>query len=234
MSKFLIAVLLAFSSLFVANQVSAKSDYQNTTSAIEREYRKQNNGRMISDAQLSYYLDQADAGWSMKQIRQDIATTHELNRKTPGNSWHPNAGWRPRAIVCSSTKGKYRECKLPFQAQAIVTQRISKASCIEGSSWGQRQGVVWVNKGCRARFAVNTNQNNNALINNYTVTCTSDKKAPTHCIWDDRYGEPRLVQQLSSKKCIKGKNWAYYYNRDLWVTKGCSARFGSNLRLGSK
>lgn len=236
MFKFLITALLALSSVLAVNQVVARNDYRDTTLAIEKEYQKQNNGQKISDAMLSYYLDQMDAGWSMKQIRQDIATTHDLNKDLPKNTWHPNSGWTVRGIVCSSTHGNYRECAIPFQGRVMVLERLSSARCIEGRSWGQRQSTVWVNKGCRARFVANgkkySNNNHynksNSINNNYSVTCTSNKKAPTHCVWNDSYGEPKLVQQLSRKKCVKGKNWAYRPNRDLWVTNGCSARFGAS------
>lgn len=296
MSKFIFAALLAIGSLS-AGAVSAQSNYQNTTRAIEQEYQKQNNGRTISDAQLGYYLDQSDAGWTMEQIRRDMAASQQQNRNNPNNPWRPQSGWSAREIVCSSESGKYRECPLPFQGRAVLTQRISSASCVEGQSWGQRQGTLWVNKGCRARFGMspataNNNASNRRTVtcqsndgkyrqcntgfagrvqlqkqlnnsascvagstwgqregmvwvtrncraqfssvnhftgdSNYSVTCSSTDNKQTRCNWDARYGQPRVVQQLSQAACVKGRTWGYDRNNSLWVNGGCRARFAGN------
>lgn len=296
MSKIPFATLLAFISLLAVNTVSAQSEYPASTRAIEQEYLNQTNGRMISDAQLGYYLDQYEAGWTMEQIRLDIAASQKQNQIITNNSWRPQTGWSAREIVCSSDGSKYRECSLPFQGRAILTQRISSASCIEGQSWGQRQGTVWVSKGCRGRFGMSSaTTNNNALnrrtvtcqsndgkyrqcntgfagrvqlqkqLNNsascvagrtwgqregmvwvsrncraqfssvnaysdnrdYSVTCSSNDNRQTRCNWDARYGQPRIVQQLSQNACVKGRTWGYDNNNSLWVTGGCRARFGS-------
>lgn len=297
MSKILFAALFAFSSLLAVDTVSAQSDYRTTTRAIEQEYQNQNDGRGISDAQLGYYLDQYDAGWSMDQIRRDMADSRQQNQNNTGNTWRPQSGWSAREVVCSSDDSEYRECPLPFQGRAILTQRISSVSCVEGQSWGQRQGKVWVNKGCRARFGMsqtagNNNANNrrtvtcqsndgkyrqcntgfagrvqlqkqlnnsascvagrtwgqregmvwvsrncraqfssvNAYSDNrdYSATCSSTDNRQTRCNWDARYGQPRIVQQLSQNACVKGRTWGYDNNNSLWVTGGCRARFGSN------
>jgi hypothetical protein len=294
MSKHLFAALLALGSLLTAGAVSAQSDYRSTTRAIEQEYQNQNGGRMISDAQLGYYLDQHDAGWSMEQIRRDMAATQQQNRNNSGNPWQPQSGWSAREIVCSSDGSKYRECPLPFQGRAILTQRISSSSCVEGQSWGQRQGTVWVNKGCRARFGMSPTTNNNNYSNrrtvtcqsndgkyrqcktgfagrvqlqkklnnsaacvagstwgqregmvwvsrncraqfssvnqfngnnDYSVTCSSTDNKQSRCNWDSRYGQPRIVQQLSQAACVKGRSWDYDSRNGLWVTDGCRARF---------
>lgn len=299
MSKFIFTALLTIGSLLSAGSVSAQSDYRNTVRMIEQEYQSQNNGRMISDAQLSYYLDQSDAGWSMEQIRRDMAATQQQNQNNTGNPWRPQSGWSAREIVCSSDNSKYRECPLPFKGRAILTQRISSSACVEGQSWGQRPGTVWVNKGCRARFGMNPNSGNNnasnrrtvtcqsnngkyrqcntgfagrvqlhkklnnsaACIagstwgqregmvwvtrncraqfssvnqptsnNNYSVTCSSNDNNQTRCNWDARYGQPYVVQQLSQTACVKGSTWGYDRNNSLWVSDGCRARFAGNGR----
>jgi len=295
MSKFVFTALLAFGSLLSAGSVSAQSDYRSTTRAIEQEYQNQNGGRMISDAQLGYYLDQHDAGWSMEQIRRDMAASQQ--RYNTGNPWQPQSGWSAREIVCSSDGSKYRECPLPFQGRAVLTQRISSSACVEGQSWGQRPGTVWVNKGCRARFGMsqtagNNNANNRRTVtcqsnngkyrqcntgfagrvqlqkklnnsaacvagstwgqregmvwvtrncraqfssvnqyagdSNYSVTCSSNDNKQTRCNWDPRYGQPRIVQQLSKAACVQGRTWGYDNRNGLWVTGGCRARFAGN------
>lgn len=299
MSKFIFTALLTIGSLLSAGTVSAQSDYRNTVRMIEEEYQSQNNGRMISDAQLSYYLDQSDAGWSMEQIRRDMAATQQQNQNNTDNPWRPQSGWSAREIVCSSDNSKYRECPLPFKGRAILTQRISSSACVEGQSWGQRQDTVWVSNGCRARFGMNTTSgdnnnsdrrtvtcqsnngkyrqcntgfvgrvqlqkklNNSAACiagstwgqregmvwvtrncraqfssvnqptdnNNYSVTCASNDNNQTRCNWDARYGQPYVAQQLSKAACVKGSTWGYDRNNSLWVSDGCRARFAGKAR----
>jgi hypothetical protein len=297
MSKFVFAALLAFSSILAVAPVSAQTDYRSTTRAIEQEYQNQNGGRMISDSQLGYYLDQYDAGWSMEQIRRDMAASQQQNRNNTNNPWRPQSGWSAREIVCSSENGKYRECPADFKGRAILTQRISSAACVEGQSWGQRQGTVWVNKGCRARFGMspataNANASNRRTVtcqsndgkyrqcntgfagrvqlqkqlnnsaacvagstwgqregmvwvtrncraqfssvhrtagnDSYSVTCASTDNKQSRCNWDARYGQPRIIQQLSQAACVQGRTWGYDNRNGLWVNGGCRARFAGN------
>lgn len=58
-------------------------------------------------------------------------------------------------LICESTGG-YRFCPAPVGHRGDVRfiQKISRASCIEGRTWGVSRGGVWVDDGCRARFDV--------------------------------------------------------------------------------
>jgi len=115
----------------------------------------------------------------------------------------------------------------------MVNQQLSRTACVEGRTWGQKPGAVWVNRGCRAVFGVvrtgRRNNNPNAAFNrdpNYGVTCASTSGGRQVCSWDSRYGTPVLIQQLSSSRCVEGRDWGYDRGGDLWVNSGCRARFG--------
>ncbi|MGO4775662.1 DUF3011 domain-containing protein [Lysobacter sp. 2RAB21] len=54
-------------------------------------------------------------------------------------------------IRCESDSGRYRTCPIDGN-RARLQRQLSSTSCIEGQSWGSRQGEVWVNKGCRGEF----------------------------------------------------------------------------------
>ena len=300
------AALLVLGSLLGASTVSAQSGTRDQVRAIEQEYARQSNGRMISDEQLEYYLDRRDAGWSMDRIGQDMANSR---RQFANNPWRPQAGWIAREVICSSNDNQYRECQAPFRGDAVVTQQLSQsaciegrswghkpgkiwvshgcrarfgitsgnagnrgnqqivacrsndrryrecntqmrgrvelvavfpnsASCIEGRTWGQRQGVVWVSRGCSARFAAAGGRGRNGNGNwgdnngwqrddNYAVSCSSNDGRRTRCTWDGRYNSPRMVQQLSSSACVEGRTWGYDSREGLWVDSGCRARFAS-------
>ncbi len=300
MLKFLIAALLAIGTMIGSDQVVAQANTRAQIQMIEEEYARQNNGRMIPDDQLEYYLDQSNAGWSMNQISQDMANSQ---RQYANSTWRPREGWIAREVICSSINSQYRECAAPFRGTAIITQQISQSACIEGQSWGQRPGYIWVNRGCRARFGIvrtssdNYPDNNRIVVcqsnrnryrecltgfrgrvelvrrlnnskaciagrswgqregmvwvsrgcraqfasvnrfgnrddrgwyrdRNYSVTCSSMNNLMTRCDWDSRYGNPRLIQQLSTQACINGRNWGYD-SRGIWVDHGCRASFGA-------
>jgi len=294
MSRLILATLLALSCLLTATPAVAQTSTRDEIRLIEQEYARQHNGRMIPDTQLEYYLDRADSGWTMNQISQDMANAR---RQYANSQWRPQSGWVAREVVCTSDSNKYRECTAPFRGRARVTQQISKSACIEGQSWGQKSGVIWVNRGCRARFGMipgsyggnsgdnrmivcQSNQNRyrecdigsnrrvvlvNRLENsatctegrswgqrdgkvwvnhgcraqfrtenrgnggnwndNYVVTCSSTNNAQVRCNWDSRFGRPRLQQQLSESSCVEGRSWGYDNRDSLWVSNGCRAKF---------
>lgn len=312
MSKLIFAALFSISSLLTIAPVAAQSSTRDQIQMIEREYARQNNGNMIPDNQLEYYIDQSNSGWSMSQISQDMANSRT---QYTDNNWRPRDGWVQSEVICSSEQSKYRECSAPFRGTAVITQQISQSACIEGQSWGQKPGVIWVNRGCRARFGItsrsggnngnngnypgnnfpdnnrivvcqstrnryqqcNTNfrgrvqlvrrLNNSAACvagrswgqregmvwvsrgcraqfasvnrndrrdegnwnhdNNYSVTCSSQNNAMLRCNWDNRYGTPRLVQQLSTQACVNGRTWGYEGKGVIWVNAGCRARFAA-------
>jgi len=289
-ANWLVAALLAAASLFAPAPAAAQST-RDQIRIIEQDYARTHNGRAISDSQLEYYLDRMDSGWTMDRIRQDMAAT----------SWRPAQGWAAREVICSSNSSRYAECRVPFQGHAMITQQISASACVEGRSWGNKAGAVWVKDGCRARFGIVRDRTarertldcasysrryrecatgfrgqvylRRQLVNsaacvegrnwgqkpgmvwvrnncratfssvgragprddvagewtrrpNYAVTCSSTGSGRQICTWDDRYGTPRMIQQISSSACVEGSDWGYTRGGGIWVTDGCRATFG--------
>jgi hypothetical protein len=155
-------------------------------------------------------------------------------------------GGMSRMVICESRHGRYRECRTGFHSPVrFVSSMPNSAPCVEGRSWGQRRGVVWVRRSCRARFAAissgpgprddghytrgqGENDRDNGpwtRDNNYSVTCSSNGHRSV-CTWDNRYGAPRLIQQISTNACVEGRHWGYDSNGGLWVDAGCEGRFG--------
>lgn len=216
--------------------------YQERVRVIENEYYDQSGGRSVPDDQLEFYLDSIESGWSFSRIKQDIATSLGGNN---GDDWNPGGDWSPRNVICSSVKNRYVECRTPFNGRAVVTQQISKSRCQEGANWGQRQGMIWVNKGCRARFSETSggggwdngyggNNGNNGGTNN-RVTCESTSNKFRECPTYFR-GRPLLYQKFSKESCNEGPDWGYRTG-SVWVRNGCRAEFydsyGSNNGNGS-
>lgn len=289
-AKLLTACLVACG-LFQAAPAQAQST-RDQILQIEREYARTHNGRTIPDSQLEYYLDRMDAGWTMDRIRADMS---------PTRTWAPAQGWTGQQVICSSIDGRYAECRVPFRGHARITQQISDSACIEGRTWGNKPGAVWVKNGCRARFGIVADRQANrertldcasyrsrykecatgfrgqvylrrTLPNsascvegrtwgqkpgtvwvrnncratfssegrpgprddvgnwtrrpNYAVTCSSFDGRRAVCSWDDRYGTPRLIQQISNNSCVEGRDWGYTRGGGIWVSSGCRATFG--------
>ena len=130
-------------------------------------------------------------------------------------------------IRCESVDNRYRECNTGFRGNAVLGRKLSDARCIEGETWGQqRNGSVWVDRGCRAEFAEGNGDWNQGGIGNYSVTCSSIDNRRASCAWNNRHGRPYVTQQLSSETCREGSSWGYTGNQ-IWVDRGCRARFGT-------
>ena len=280
MSKFLLASLLAIGTLLGASQVQAQTNYRDQIRMIESEFARINDGRLINDSQLEYYLDRSDAsGWTAREVicssndnryrecalpfRGSAVITQQISKSAciEGRSWgnKPGAVWvrsgcrarfgivrngqnnpvpgTNRMVVCASNQDRYRECGTGFRGRVELVNRLNNSrACIEGRSWGQREGIVWVRNGCRAQFQsvgrrgprddYADQRDDWRRDDNYNVTCSSIDNRRQLCSWDPRYGNPRIVQQLSTSNCIEGRDWGYDNRGQLWVDAGCRARFG--------
>lgn len=200
---------------------------------ISNEYADQSGGREIPDDQLDFYLDQVESGWQFSRIKQDIATSLRRTSEYPGNGYGTGYGvgeGRNRTIVCESQDKRPRECPNNFRGPASLTRNLSRAECVEGRSWGQRPGLIWVNQGCRGEFAEIHGGDTweDSEYGRYSVTCASLDDRYTTCAWNGRYGVPRLVERFSRSDCIEGRTWGFR-NGALWVDGGCRARFGPDF-----
>jgi hypothetical protein len=217
-----LAACLAVGAMFQAAPVQAHTPEQ--IRAVEREYARQTGGALIPDNQLAYYLDRMDSGWTMGQVSADIAG---LRTPAARSSWRPAGGYVAREVICTSIGGRYRECAAPWRGDAMLTQKLSNAACIEGRTWGQKPGAIWVNNGCRAVFAVvrdTTARNGGGM-----VTCTSNQGRYRECVTGMRSPVVLANRLNNSAACIEGRTWG---NKPgvVWVDDGCRAQFMSERR----
>lgn len=141
------------------------------------------------------------------------------------------------SIVCESRDGRYNECHTGFRGPVELVEQYSSSQCVEGRSWGRTRGGVWVDRGCRARFASYYGGGHGGYDGGgywepsgggYTVECESRDNRHRRCSWDWNAGTPYLVDQLSSSPCVRGRSWGYDRNQGvLWVDQGCRAVFGA-------
>lgn len=220
-SKLFFSCVFALGTLAFSQPSTAQNSARDQIRVIEQEYARQTNGRNISDEQLEYYLDRANAGWPMSRISQDMA---DSRRMAPNNPWSAQQGWSATAVVCSSVDNRYRECAVPFRGRAVLNQQISQSACVEGQSWGQKPGMVWVNRGCRARFTMVPEAMVTAPGNRPSVVCKSREGARMVCN-TGMNGRMQLISRFkNSGACIEGRTWGQRANQ-VWVSDNCRARF---------
>ncbi len=189
---------------------------------LELEYSEQSRGRRLPDDQLDFYLDQIDSGWSFSRIKQDIAESLR------GTAWAPpSSGWQASEVICSSERGRLTECRTPFSGPAVLSQQISDSACIEGQSWGQRRGIIWVDRGCRGRFRVDQRWGSGGYTGGNpqagSITCESREGRVRRCANNFR-NDAELIEQFSNAPCIRGQTWDAQPG-EVWVSRGCRARF---------
>jgi len=139
------------------------------------------------------------------------------------------------SITCESTDGHYRECRGAAFGIAVLVSELSEARCIEGVTWGTRStGVIWVDRGCRARFTLRESNSGRRVI------CESQKDELRLCAADlaqaaDPGSGVFLSRRLGAADCLEGDSWGYDPERDqIWVAHGCRAEFIIGGRVDPK
>ena len=174
-----------------------------------------------------------DVGWPgqtsmVRQLSDTACVEGRTWGATPGKVWVSGgcrAEFGPRflgqEVKCESSDGKYRECGRGLYGQVNLIRQLSSTACVEGRTFGLRNGAVWVDKGCRGEFRVGESSGR------YSVTCSSENGRRTTCAWDPKRGTPALLERLSSSACTSGQSWGYDKKaKVIWVDEGCRARFG--------
>ena len=66
-----------------------------------------------------------------------------------------------QVITCSSDDGERHHCDADTRNGVSMGRQRSGSACVQGSSWGYDRRGVWVDKGCRADFVLNSYANGN-------------------------------------------------------------------------
>ena len=59
-----------------------------------------------------------------------------------------------RTFSCESTSGQRQYCPSDVTNGVRMVRQLGDTSCVEGYNWGRDEHGVWVDRGCRAEFAV--------------------------------------------------------------------------------
>ena len=129
-----------------------------------------------------------------------------------------------QTISCSSDDGHRHYCPADTRGGVHMLKQRSDSPCNQGYSWGFDRGGVWVDRGCRADFAIDSYQYRGPAPGSAgTISCSSDDGHRHYCTADSG-GRVRLVQQRSESPCREGYSWGSD-GRGIWVDHGCRADF---------
>ena len=149
-----------------------------------------------------------------------------------------NSGYgQSRTLRCESRNGVRQYCPADTRGGVTLTRRIGGAACVQGSTWGYDEQGVWVDRGCRADFAVLAdnsgygNPPNPGYGQSTTLRCESNDGNRQYCSADTR-GGVTLTRQVSDAACVQGSTWGYD-QRGVWVDRGCRADFAVSAANGN-
>lgn len=138
----------------------------------------------------------------------------------------------PRAykIYCASDDFYRHFCPVHAYGRVEIIRQRSESPCVYGRTWGVAGDSIWVDCGCRADFAVGTDEyyRDGGYRSVRTFYCASDD-FNFHGCHVDTFGGVRLIRQRSDSPCIFGRTWGYD-GRGVWVDRGCRADFAVGYR----
>jgi len=128
-------------------------------------------------------------------------------------------------LYCASDDFNRHFCPVNAYGGVEIIRQKSEAACIYGRTWGVSGDSIWVDRGCRADFAVGSGDY--AYDNDYRGTRTfycASNDFNVHGCPVNTYGGVRLIRQRSEAACVYGQTWGFD-DRGVWVDRGCRADF---------
>jgi hypothetical protein len=71
-----------------------------------------------------------------------------------GPGYGPGGPPNGAVITCSSNNGKRNYCPANIRGGVRLTNQRSGSPCVQGQTWGWDNRGIWVDRGCRADFAI--------------------------------------------------------------------------------
>ena len=105
-------------------------------------------------------------------------------------------------VSCASENQRYRECPIGNGYSARLVREVSNGRCKRDSTWGTRDGVIWVTNGCRAEFERirgfgGNGSGGSGLPGNITATaqtaCLNEARRLGFQVEQQYYAPPRAV-----------------------------------------
>lgn len=160
------------------------------------------------------------------EIDQDYGYGDDRSRRDYG---------RDRVVRCESTNSRTVYCDVDTRYGVRLLTQHSRASCIEGRTWGWNAHGIWVTNGCRAQFQVGLRGPHDRYrygddrygYGDYRarrVTCQSRDSRYNFCRVSGYVRQAQIQRQMSSSQCHYNYSWGYRSD-GIWVDRGCRAEF---------
>jgi hypothetical protein len=182
------------------------------------------------------YNDQTGFVWVSGGCAGEFGEASYVDRGVYGGEQDRHRGRRDDAdddsVECASSGHRFQRCDVDWRAARLVRQ-LSDSSCIENQSWGVDGEGLWVDQGCKGRFAEVRGRERHATSGydynaadggGSTIVCESRGGDRARCGLPRDVREVHIDEQLSQTACRRGENWDYD-DREIWVSDGCRARF---------
>ena len=127
-------------------------------------------------------------------------------------------------VYCASDDYYRHFCSINAYGSVELIRQRSDSPCVYGRTWGVVRDSIWVDRGCRADFAVGTGEYYGGGYGGArTFYCASNDYGFHGCLVNT-FGGVRLIRQRSESPCVFGQTWGYD-DRGVWVDRGCRADF---------
>lgn len=97
-----------------------------------------------------------DVNWGTRNgvvwVTDGCKAQFERQRGNKGGGSGGSGGNDDRFVDCRSRDGRYQECDVGRGYIGRMVRDETGGRCLRDSTWGTRDGIVWVTKGCSARF----------------------------------------------------------------------------------
>ena len=146
---------------------------------------------------------------------------------TSGSALSAMPGPHTYNLYCASDDFYRHFCPVNSYGGVEIIRQRSEAACIYGRTWGLTGDSVWVDRGCRADFAIGAGEYayDGGYRGGRAFYCSSDD-FNFHGCRVNTYGGVRLIRQRSEAPCIYGQTWGFD-ERGVWVDRGCRADFAT-------
>ena len=233
--SFAVAVICMFAPLASADEISCSSEdghrhYCSTDTRGGVQMIKQRSDSACIEGQTWGYDRQGI--WVDRGCRADFSTGR-------GGYGRGGYGGDSQLVSCSSEDGHRHACPINSNGRVRLERQRSDASCIEGRTWGYNNREIWVDRGCRADFTVESRGRDDHDWHrghdwdhdgdhrggdaDEFISCSSEDGHRHYCAASTR-GRIQMVKQRSDSACRQGYSWGYDRG-GIWVDHGCRADF---------
>lgn len=166
--------------------------------------------------------------WGVRAEGVWVASGCRAEFKTGEVEDQPASGTPIKITRCDSENGMRKRCRLETGKGVRLAHRISSSPCTFGSTWGFDEDEIWVRRGCRAEFQIDTppavlDAKPEIPSDATLVRCESEDNRSKRCPTVP-FSQIQVKEQLSQKVCEEGKSWRIDKGA-IVVKSGCRAMF---------